>query len=160
MASRSAAAIDKRRRSCPNARREAFQFAIGKSQIRNLSPFIDIICSRFILSAPMPPVHPGGRDSVLMLTEQHRLRVSTCRLSSRQLAGRWQRGEGGLSTDTAYNRCCSSVVERVLGKDEVKGSSPFSSFWDCGFRIADFGLKWSVLASRMNPKSEIRNPKS
>ena len=23
--------------------------------------------------------------------------------------------------------CCSSVVERVLGKDEAKGSNPFSS---------------------------------
>ncbi len=25
-------------------------------------------------------------------------------------------------------RCCSSVVERVLGKDEVVGSTPTSSF--------------------------------
>jgi hypothetical protein len=25
-------------------------------------------------------------------------------------------------------RCCSSVVERVLGKDEVMGSTPISSF--------------------------------
>ena len=32
-------------------------------------------------------------------------------------------------------RCCSSVVERVLGKDEVMGSSPISSFSSEGVRL-------------------------
>ena len=38
-----------------------------------------------------------------------------------------------------YTRCCSSVVERVLGKDEVLGSSPSSSYWE-GRRICDTPL--------------------
>ena len=32
-----------------------------------------------------------------------------------------------LDWGTISKGCCSSVVERVLGKDEVKGSTPFSS---------------------------------
>ena len=34
------------------------------------------------------------------------------------------------SVRTAWGPCfCSSVVERILGKDEVAGSSPARSFW-------------------------------
>ncbi len=39
---------------------------------------------------------------------------------------------GGPGTPGDAVRCCSSAVERVLGKDEVLGSSPSSSFRNRG----------------------------
>jgi hypothetical protein len=34
-----------------------------------------------------------------------------------------------MMNDRDSDRCCSSVVEHILGKDEVMGSSPISSFF-------------------------------
>ena len=45
----------------------------------------------------------------------------------RSLCGVVQGLQGGAAS-VGTGCCCSSVVERVLGKDEVLGSSPSSSF--------------------------------
>jgi hypothetical protein len=47
--------------------------------------------------------------------------------------------------------CCSSVVERVLGKDEVMGSTPISSYDDPGYE----GRRTGELAKSQKNKRKI-----
>ena len=73
--------------------------------------------------------------------------VVRVRFPSPAFEGRVERGEP-RDSDLSTLSCSAAVaqsVERVLGKDEVKGSSPFSSFlWEYGIRTAthrDLGRK-------------------
>ena len=62
--------------------------------------------------------------------------VRVCQAKTKNLGPACYSGQSAFVENTADKlmpdryktiRCCSSVVEHVLGKDGVKGSSPFSS---------------------------------
>src|SRR2546423_10952453 len=77
-------------------------------------------------SNPSLPTHCGCSSMVEHLPSKQATRVRFPSPACPPLAA-WRRLQTGMPSRQRQTRCFSSVVERVLGKDEVLGSTPRSS---------------------------------